>query len=689
MNTTKPTRTTPRDMARILFRHWRKMAAVFCGALLLTLLATALYPRSYYSEAKIVIRVGRESVALDPTATTGQTIMLQKTQEDEVNLAMDILSSHEVLHRVVDAVGAKRILDKLKTTGAPAVSTSSTASAPVATESTVNWLDSILSGLRLSEVSSDSDLAIRRLNSRIRISAPKQSTIITIGYSAASPELAHDVVDAVTNVFLEEHLRLNQADGSLEFFAEQADKLHEELITKQAELRDRKNAFKLTSANSRPSMLERADDALRAKLFELETQESDLKSRYTDDYPPLKELRRQRAETEAALTAVPEGLTKSSAGAPGPGRLVASTSQDGKLYAELQSLNDQELQLAQLERDVQLLDGKYRMHVEKLEQARVNEAMGKERITNVKIAQPATFVAKAAWPNKRLLLSLGLAVAVCGAFGGALLAEGMDQTLRTVDQVETQLGLPVLLSIPYRKRRKQSLAPANAPVVKSNGLSLHDGRQSAGRYGALLRELMPANGNEIGDEHRHAKSVGVIGCDTSKLRSRVAAELAIRASRSSSEPVLLIDADSRHRRVAKRFHLNGSPGWHDVLAGTADAESCIHQSQSDNLAVMTAGGEDGESPATKIATIPQQQLEDIKTDYGLIVVDLPPIREMEAPSAAAEWLDEVVLVVEAERTRIHTAQHAKEVLRRAGVNVTGVVLANRREHIPQWLYQRL
>jgi polysaccharide biosynthesis transport protein len=673
---------TPREVARVLFRHWRKMAVIFCGLLLLTLLTVAFYPRSYSSEAKLVIRVGRESVALDPTATTGQTIPLQTTQDVEVNLAMDMLGSHEVLQRVVETVGAKRILDKLPATAAPSPgaaspSSSSPSSTPsVAAADEVSWTSALLRALRLSEAVPDRDLAIRRLSNGVRVWAPKQSTIITVGYSASSPELAHDVVSALTSAFLEEHLQLNQADGSVDFFAEQVDKLHQELLAKQAELRDRKNSFQLTSGNAHPSMLEKSRDALREKLSELATQESDLKSRYTDEYPPLKELRRERAEAESALLAIPGGAAKTADAGP------SAATPDGKLYAEVQTLNDQELQLAQLDRDVQLLDGKYRMHVEKLEQARVNEAMGRERITNIKIAQPATFAAKATWPDKRVLLALGLAVAVCGAFGSALLAEGMDQTLRTSDQVEAQLGLPVLASFTRRKRRKPGAA-ANGHAVVLNG---EDHRPSSGgNYGALLRELLPTNGNG----HRHAKSIGVVGCDTSKLRSRVAADLAIHASRCGSEPVLLIDADSRHRRVAKRFHLNGSPGWREVLAGTAAAESCIHRAPSDNLAIMTAGSANGSSAATKSATGLAQQLADMKTDYGLIVVDLPPARDLESPAAAAGWLDEMVLVIEAERTRLDAAQHAKETLERAGVRVTGVVLANRREHVPRWLYQWL
>ena len=53
------------------------------------------------------------------------------------------------------------------------------------------------------------------------------------------------------------------------------------------------------------------------------------------------------------------------------------------------------------------------------------------------------------------------------------------------------------------------------------------------------------------------------------------------------------------------------------------------------------------------------------------------------PSAASAWLDEMVLVVEAERTRIQTALHAKAIIERTGVRLAGVVLANRREHVPR------
>jgi uncharacterized protein involved in exopolysaccharide biosynthesis len=679
---------TPRDVARILFRHWRKMALFFCAMIGLTLVVISLCPRSYSSESKLFIRVGRESVALDPTATTGETIMLQKSQADEINTALNILGSREVLQRAVERVGAERILTDLPNGDAETTAAEKPLGVIRRTSDLVHsYVNSALVSLRLSDPGSDEDLAIRRLENGVELTAPKESQVISITYSAASPELAHDVVEAVTRVFIEQHLRLSQSEGSLSFFSEQVDKLHNELMAAQSVLRDRKNEFQLTSSERRQSVLEKSNNALRDKIYDLSLQESELQSRYTDEYPPLREIRLQKQEAAQALTGLP--IKQATSESADPSRSAAESG--SKLADELATLNDQEYQLAQLERSVELLEGKYRMHVEKLEQARVNDALSRDKISNVKQAQEATLVRKPDSPNKRLLFALGLILATSGAIGLAFLSEALDQTLRTTDQVESQLGLPVLLSLPRRKRRRRrSAAGAATANGHANGESNgHNGRNRRSNYRALVNELM--TGGEFGQKNgeRHTRTVGIVGCETSKQRSRVAADLAIQAASSSGDPVLLIDADARRRRVTKRFHINGSPGWREVLAGVADAESCVHRPETGNLSVMSPGAPNGHESAGHPAPGVFGQLDEMKADYGLVVVDLPPSREMESSLPASEWLDEMVLVVEAERTRIQSAQRTKDMLQRAGVHVAGVVLANRREHIPSWLYQRL
>jgi Mrp family chromosome partitioning ATPase len=183
--------------------------------------------------------------------------------------------------------------------------------------------------------------------------------------------------------------------------------------------------------------------------------------------------------------------------------------------------------------------------------------------------------------------------------------------------------------------------------------------------------------------------VGIVGCEKSNVRSRVATELARQATRSRGEPVLLIDADAKKRRIAKRFRVDAEPGLGEVLAGVADAGTCVHRELSGQLAVMAPGLKKGVVAIGGGSGEKWEQLDEIKSGYGFVVVDLPSFTEQNNAPAVPSWLDEMVLVVEAEQTRVQAAQRAKEAIERAGVRVSGVVLANRREHIPGWLYDRL
>ena len=61
-------------------------------------LAIVLMPRAYRSQAKLLIRLGRENVTLDPTATLGQPPVVVVPQ------------SREERSRYSDAVSPRRVL---------------------------------------------------------------------------------------------------------------------------------------------------------------------------------------------------------------------------------------------------------------------------------------------------------------------------------------------------------------------------------------------------------------------------------------------------------------------------------------------------------------------------------------------------------------------------------------------------
>ena len=110
----------------------------------------------------------------------------------------------------------------------------------------------------------------------------------------------------------------------------------------------------------------------------------------------------------------------------------------------LKELNSRDMQLAQLQREVDLAESLYRNYGDKLEQARINDQLDKERISNITLVQPASFIAKPSGPRKIYVLGLGFAIALLGSVGIALLAAMLDPALKRLADIEEILRLPVM-----------------------------------------------------------------------------------------------------------------------------------------------------------------------------------------------------------------------------------------------------
>src|SRR3954452_7718175 len=96
-----------RDLLTVIFRFKRRGIAVFGCTLLLVIVGLCVCPRKYSSEAKLLVRLGRENLALDPTATTGAMVSINNTRDAEINSVILSLSSRSNIDKVLDAIGDK------------------------------------------------------------------------------------------------------------------------------------------------------------------------------------------------------------------------------------------------------------------------------------------------------------------------------------------------------------------------------------------------------------------------------------------------------------------------------------------------------------------------------------------------------------------------------------------------------
>ncbi len=214
-----------------------------------------------------------------------------------------------------------------------------------------------------------------------------------------------------------------------------------------------------------------AADQMRSRLYELQLKEQEMLSKYTENSIPVKELQRQIAEAQALLkkeeptrtqvttginTAyqdlnlelIKEGANRSSLEA----KASVIKSQLGDARSEMGELNHTEVMMVGLQRELSLLEAKYKKYSENLEQARIDQALERYKISNISVVQDPITSPEAISPRKVMNIALGIFLGIFGGLGLAIFSENLDHTLKRPRDVEEKLNLSTLASIPAFKK---------------------------------------------------------------------------------------------------------------------------------------------------------------------------------------------------------------------------------------------
>ena len=507
--------STVRDFAGVLFRRFW-LAAGFAGLVVaLALGATLVLKKVWRSDAKMLVRIGRESVSLDPTATTGQVVSLALTRLQEVNSEIEILTSRRLAGRVVDALGPDAVL-----------------------EGGAGPLRRLERLVGLEGAGGDDEAGRRRLRAteslleRLEVRAVKDSNVISAAYEADDPRRAQLVLDRLLAFFLEEHINAHHTRGSHQFFEREVVALRGELDRTERRLRDLKSASGIVALGSqrealssrlsevdrqfdanesaraasaaRVAVLEKqfagqpemvlaqvntgmagsAVDLMRQRLYELQIEEQALLSRYTPESQPVRRIRKQiedsrtlleaeearhkelrreanqvRRDLELRILAERDGLASLEA----EGAVLKARREE--LAAELVKLNDVTMRIEQLERRQGFERTTLESYTAKMEQARIDDQLEAERISNISIVQPATLPEKPVRPKKSVILVLALLLGLSGGIGLAFVTDRLDRSFHSPQDVERVLGVPVLAAVPL----------SGEPVVLLDAPTIRDG----------------------------------------------------------------------------------------------------------------------------------------------------------------------------------------------------------------------
>lgn len=284
-------------------------------------------------------------------------------------------------------------------------------------------------------------------------------------------------------------------------------------------------------------------------------------------------------------------------------------------------------------------------------QKEIDRQMSKTPVTIYQAAEPETRPAK---PNVTLHLALGGAVGLMLGFGLAFFLEYLDTSVKSMDDVERQLGVPVLAVI-----------PKDVPVLHRTIGNNPD----AEAYRILRTNI------EFNRKSSDVNCISVVSGGAGEGKSTTMVNLAYVCAQSGYT-TLIIDADLRRPRMHTFFDVANNTGLSTYLTSQMPLEEAVMQTPVPNLYFMPSGIMPADSAGLLNTKRFTDLLADVKSRFDLVIIDSPPILGVSDASVLAAEVDATIIVVQHRKLPRHMLLRVKQAVDNVGGNVIGVVLNN-------------
>lgn len=401
--------------------------------------------------------------------------------------------------------------------------------------------------------------------------------------------------------------------------------------------------------------------SLRTRQAEASRRLVELSSEFGSGHPAVREAQKQLADADKQIQSeidrIISGLKAEVAVA--QSRMSSLLASQREAEGSLASNNRAQVGYLELQRKADAARQIYEAFLNRSKETAAQEGLQQ---SDARVSALSPVPSAPDFPNYKLSVIFGLLLAIMSGISAILLAEYLQQGIRTKSQVERKLRVRYAGAVPDLASTLGGVRPGEAP---EDYIISHPNSTFIEAFRSLRAFIQLSRGGQ--------KLAVAVTSSLPKEGKTTTSVCFAKAAALGGTKTILVDCDLRRRGASQMFNI-AEPHLLNLLSGKSTLEQAIHIDEATGLAVLgsSEGPADGHDPLSNENLV--RLLRQLKTEYDLVVIDTAPVLGVADARAVASLADAVLMIVRWGKTPPRAAEAAVEILDEAKSNIAGVCL---------------